>query len=347
MITRCPACATMFNVVADQLKVSEGWVRCGHCSDVFDASLHLQDVGMFANVGSQSAAAVTSSPAFMQPAQPDPLQANAEQAAPPGDLHDLNDLNDLNDEFAKSLQAAVEASAAARDPAEELPASQSALLTEPQNPAQVAMPVTRPAVDSSRSWLNDEIEAEESAAAADSASFVQHARRQAYWEKFWVRAMLMLAAFCLTVALVLQAMVHQKDQLVAWAPQLKPFVQTVCDQLDCQLAPLRKIDAVVIDSSTFNKLGIDSYKLDFSIKNLGSVAVAMPALEVTLTDTQDQALLRRVLLPAQFGAGTALLIPGSDFSGFITLDVSALSAQRNGSPPAPRVAGFRLLAFYP
>ena len=31
----------MFKVVADQLKVAQGWVRCGHCAEVFDASAHL------------------------------------------------------------------------------------------------------------------------------------------------------------------------------------------------------------------------------------------------------------------------------------------------------------------
>ncbi|MEZ5703593.1 MAG: zinc-ribbon domain-containing protein, partial [Burkholderiaceae bacterium] len=41
--TRCPACGTMFRVVPDQLKISDGWVRCGHCSDVFDAMLNLQE----------------------------------------------------------------------------------------------------------------------------------------------------------------------------------------------------------------------------------------------------------------------------------------------------------------
>ena len=32
LITRCPACGTMFKVVPDQLRISEGWVRCGHCA---------------------------------------------------------------------------------------------------------------------------------------------------------------------------------------------------------------------------------------------------------------------------------------------------------------------------
>lgn len=37
LLTRCPACATWFKVVPDQLRVSQGWVKCGHCNDIFDA----------------------------------------------------------------------------------------------------------------------------------------------------------------------------------------------------------------------------------------------------------------------------------------------------------------------
>ncbi|HOF31808.1 MAG TPA: zinc-ribbon domain-containing protein, partial [Burkholderiaceae bacterium] len=41
LITRCPACGTMFRVVPDQLRISEGWVRCGQCAEVFDAARNL------------------------------------------------------------------------------------------------------------------------------------------------------------------------------------------------------------------------------------------------------------------------------------------------------------------
>ena len=37
LVTRCPACDMVFRVVQDQLKVSGGWVRCGHCDEVFNA----------------------------------------------------------------------------------------------------------------------------------------------------------------------------------------------------------------------------------------------------------------------------------------------------------------------
>jgi len=42
LITRCPACGTLFRVVPDQLRISEGWVRCGHCDEVFDAMGQMQ-----------------------------------------------------------------------------------------------------------------------------------------------------------------------------------------------------------------------------------------------------------------------------------------------------------------
>lgn len=44
LATRCPDCATVFRVVPDQLRLSEGWVRCGHCAAVFDASRNLVDL---------------------------------------------------------------------------------------------------------------------------------------------------------------------------------------------------------------------------------------------------------------------------------------------------------------
>lgn len=43
LATRCPACGTTFRVVRDQLRISDGWVRCGRCSHVFDGAAALHD----------------------------------------------------------------------------------------------------------------------------------------------------------------------------------------------------------------------------------------------------------------------------------------------------------------
>ena len=55
MITGCPACGTMFKVVPDQLKISDGWVRCGHCSEVFDANAQMVSPEVLRDAGVQPA----------------------------------------------------------------------------------------------------------------------------------------------------------------------------------------------------------------------------------------------------------------------------------------------------
>ncbi|HET7865859.1 MAG TPA: zinc-ribbon domain-containing protein, partial [Burkholderiaceae bacterium] len=44
LATRCTSCGTIFRVVQDQLKVSDGWVRCGRCNEVFNAMEGLFDL---------------------------------------------------------------------------------------------------------------------------------------------------------------------------------------------------------------------------------------------------------------------------------------------------------------
>jgi predicted Zn finger-like uncharacterized protein len=44
LATTCTNCSTCFRVVQDQLRVSEGWVRCGHCQQVFNALESLFDL---------------------------------------------------------------------------------------------------------------------------------------------------------------------------------------------------------------------------------------------------------------------------------------------------------------
>jgi len=74
-ITRCPACATAFKVVPDQLKISDGWVRCGQCQQVFNATLDLQPW----SPGSEPAAPQTPQPSqqptarrYTKPREPEP-----------------------------------------------------------------------------------------------------------------------------------------------------------------------------------------------------------------------------------------------------------------------------------
>ncbi|HQQ69473.1 MAG TPA: DUF3426 domain-containing protein [Alicycliphilus sp.] len=181
------------------------------------------------------------------------------------------------------------------------------------------------------------VEAE--AAASEEPGFVAAARRQAFWRRPVVRAALVLVCLVFVLALALQILLQERDVIAARSPAARGLLQQLCQPLGCTVQAPRRIDAVVIDSSSFVKARHDDagYELHMGIKNSAEFAVAMPALELTLTDTQDQALLRRVLLPDELGA-PAELTPGATWNTSVPLQVTQ---------DAARVAGYRLLAFYP
>ena len=301
----------MFKVVTDQLKVSQGWVRCGQCTEVFDASLHLQ---------------VAQSPVKSWPGMPPSSQVVAGIEA-----------------YIEPEVPFVAKSAPPRPP---VYADAGGVLVT----AEAAL------VESGEADRTDPDPFSESSDALpdDDVSFVRDARRKAFWRKPVVRFALGLSGLLLVALLLLQLLVQQKDSLAALEPRLKPWLQMLCEPLQCEIAPLRHIEAVVIDSSSFNKINGDSYRLSFSLKNTGTSPLAMPSLEVTLTDTQEQALVRRVVTPTQFGVtdGTGLLGAGSDFSGVVVMQVLGTDAQSAAGLISPvagplRVAGYRILAFYP
>jgi hypothetical protein len=131
--------------------------------------------------------------------------------------------------------------------------------------------------------------------------------------------------------------VHDRDRLAAAQPQLMPWIEMLCEPLQCKVGPPRQIEAIAIDSSSFSKLRSDTYRLSFTLKNSAGTPVAAPSMELTLTDTQDQPVVRRVLSPNELGAPSQVLAAGGEWSGSVALAVAA-----NG-----RISGYRLLAFYP
>lgn len=364
LITRCPACGTMFKVVTDQLKVSQGWVRCGHCTEVFDASLHLQ-----------SAPEPPYAPPQPEFVSPQPVYAPY-NAPPP--VHTEQPLQSTGSAWApgvffvdsqgapssESKTAAVDSDHVADfDPAAW---KQSNAVTPLDESGTLQLneygeAVRAHALDAhGETFGSPEAQEDseailsefplESAAASDDVSFVRDARRKAMWRKPGVRVALGLLGLGLAALLCLQVLVQQRDSVAAMEPALKPLLQALCAQLHCDVGPLRRIESVVIDNSSFNKIDSDSYRLSFSLKNTGNAAVAMPSLEVTLTDTQDQALVRRVLSPAQLGTSATLLVAGGEAAGAVVMQVTGPDgpAAAAGVPANPlRVAGYRVLAFYP
>ncbi|MBW8721705.1 MAG: DUF3426 domain-containing protein [Polaromonas sp.] len=373
LITRCPACGTMFKVVTDQLKVSQGWVRCGHCAEVFDASAHLLPRDMSSLATSLPPIADTQPQPLPEPdAASDTLSRQATAETEPADIHpdDWAPARSFADRAPlRPSSAPVEAqdSAADFDPARWKKAQQERQVdpTElddddslPPAPLARRPAMVRPTVEDDSSFLFSDVDSGMPDSRVEhDVSFVREARRKAFWKKASTRWSLALLSLLLLAALVVQWGVQQRDTLAALEPRLVPALQAICGPLRCEIRAPRHIESLVIDSSTFNRLGPDAYRLSFTLKNTGVVGLEMPSLEVTLTDTQYRAVVRRSLTPAQFGAKSATLAAQSERAGLVIMKVSAdagapapspASSSPTATPGGPlRVAGYRVLAFYP
>lgn len=261
LITRCPACQTLFKVVPDQLRISEGWVRCGQCDAIFDASLHL----------------------LPQTPQAMPQGADNDPDSAPVDSTD---------------EVALELAQVLPDPALQ------------------------------------------SATELSDLSFLRNQHAGSLWRKPIMRAMLVFLSLALLLGLAGQIVFHERDRIVALEPGLKPWLLAFCGPLHCKLSALQQRDSVAIGGASFTKLGEDSYRLNFTLKNTATIALAVPAIELVLTDLRDQPVLRRVFLATELGVKSDTLAPGSEGQSSLTMAV-------NGADKAEPIVGYRLYAFYP
>ena len=355
LITRCSACGTMFKVVADQLKISQGWVRCGHCSEVFDAAANLQP---YAPQATASSTDVPVSPA------PDALpdlredRGGAASVAPMLVAPSAEPEADWSDPVPAQEAAPVAASASVPEvqvsPSPDLAADVFAFSVspEPSGFSESAAPAARAGY--TESAFGESASEVLEPGHIHEVSFVREARRDAFWRRPALRVALGLVASVLLAALLLQVALFQRNTLAVSQPWLRPALDTLCASLHCEIRPPQQIESVVIESSTFNKLSADAYRLKVVIRNAGAIPLALPSLELTLTDTQDQAQLRRVLTPAELGATGSTLAAGAEFSGVLAIRILNAPADASASQPSParpsaplRIAGYRVLAFYP
>jgi hypothetical protein len=158
-----------------------------------------------------------------------------------------------------------------------------------------------------------------------------------------VRRWLWVLAALAVLLLAVQVLRHERDGIVARQPNLRPALAALCGFTGCELTALRQIGDVVIEGAAFarEKTGNNDYRLSFTLRNGATVPVAMPAVELSLLDTQERAVVRRVLTATDYGA-PAVLPARADQAASLPLTLSATEAAT-----LPPIAGYRVEAFYP
>ena len=179
-------------------------------------------------------------------------------------------------------------------------------------------------------------------------SFVRVAKNKAFWQQKRVIASLRAACVGLAVLLFFQVVFSQRNHLAAANPTIKTSFESLCQAIGCKTEPFKNIDAFKIDSSSFQKAQITTgepassevFALKLTLKNSSDMPVALPAVELTLTEAGDKPVIRRVLLAKDLGFTGTTLAANSDWTGEMRLAVTS-------NPTMPPVSGYRVLLFYP
>ncbi len=273
LITRCPTCQTLFKVVPDQLRISEGWARCGSCHEIFDATLGLI---------------------------PETTHVDETPLCDPTPESRI----EKRDEFDAGEPVATLASIDSEQTSDGPP-------PEPATAAEINAP-----------------------------SFLAHKRETRFWSNRVQRVVLPALILGLSLGLVGQIVFHERDQIAALQPELKPWLTAFCSPFKCKVSGVRQKESIAIDHAAFSKAAGNSYRLSFTLRNTSNLALSMPAVELTLTDSGDQAVLRRVIFPFEMDPRADTLAANAEWSTSLDLAV-------NLSDTAQQTVGYRLYAFYP
>ena len=336
LATRCAACGTVFRVVQDQLKVSEGWVRCGRCGDVFNALEGLFDLdrdappnwtpsqrARLAEAGELEAADERGSLAVDGAVEPWLDPTRAQPAAIPAGAGPTQAVEDQYSDDTQAFDTAIDT----RVDSTQGPDSERA---DDTSAGTYGPPDSLTDDDGDGTALDDD-------ALAPTPSFLRQAEREERWRRPRVRLALALVGLTLAVALALQFALADRDALAARWPAATPALEALCAPLNCRVGPLRRLDALAVEASGLAKLeAAPLYRLSVALHNRGATAVMPPALELTLTDNRGDMIARRVLHPAELGATQASLAAGADLTLQAVLDVGE-----------HRVAGYSVELFYP
>lgn len=340
-ITHCPNCQTQFFVSEDQLRQHGGLVRCGQCLHVFNAKEQF--------VPTSTPSPDNTTPDSVNPVEPSPAPAavtttvdnatpsgwpkidlDLEEAMPTSHSPEANPAPQATTQpsFSPAPSAAANATPA-REP--HTPATHTGALAElPHDTSSIA---EHPPHDTGKLHISHH-------QANDFNELAKHAKRDGKkssnrrWP--WV-----LGTLLLVLAAVGQSAYFLRNSIAIYYPKLKPQLVQACEHLKCSIELPKQIEWIVIDDSDMQEdLAHSSVMhLSSSLFNKAGFVQAYPNLELTLTNTDDSPVLRRVFKPAEYLAPNTDIAAG--FSAGNEIKVKLAITTQDVS-----VAGYRLYVTY-
>lgn len=298
-ITACPACETQFLLTTVHLKAHRGKVQCGHCEHIFNAKNRLTEVSEDIHSAAEYNASLDSSKQS--------ASVNTEE----------NPINKVLDGVLGAVPNL-----------EDLTAS-STLYTADSDPF---------IGDQTHINIEDNYSYEdETPIAIDDLATDPKFKKNKVKLNVWS---LLLCLLLITLA-ALQSIYFLRTKIAAEYPQFKPYLAQACSYLQCTIDLPKNAELFSIDDSDMQESEQYAKVIDFSslLINNANYIQAYPNIELTLTDTDDRPVVRRLIKPGEYlknGANMAAGMASKDEVRVkLAINVSDLS-----------VAGYRVLLAY-
>lgn len=327
MLTTCPACHTRFRVTPEQLGAHGGDVRCGRCAKVFNAHAYLEHEAEEPQPEKQASL---------------PFEGLGEQAAPP-EQEPAPQVAVVEEFFAEELPVSppVEEAASPQEGAEFPPEPPAE--AEPAPPAQEQAPVAeipefpepQPAPETPAP-----VEPVAAAAAAPEKPVQRHVPTKAEPKKPSFLWLWLAGSLLLLLVLGVQGLYFFRSDLAARYPDLRPMLQQLCGVLNCTIRLPANPDLLSIEASNLeaDPQQANLVTLNAILRNRARLAQEYPLVELTLTDTQDQMIARRIFPPKEYAKNADLnrgMPPNEEVTARLYLDLGDLKA-----------SGYRIFLFY-
>jgi predicted Zn finger-like uncharacterized protein len=209
-------------------------------------------------------------------------------------------------------------------------------------PAPTPAPVERD--DGAQVGELEETAAEEAEASADppidySSRFSWQEQKERRRVPTWLIG---LAIPVLLVMLAAQALFHFRDAVAAHWPSTKLALARLCAVAACEVRPMADISALSIEASDLqaDPAHRGLLILTTTVRNRSPFAQAFPYVELTLSDTQDQIVVRRAFAPQEYLNAAA--DPRAGIAGNAELAVKLFI-----DASATTQAGYQVYLFYP
>lgn len=177
------------------------------------------------------------------------------------------------------------------------------------------------------------------ASPAIAPTFLREAEREARWNSPAMRAALAGSSLILFIMLVMQVVHHERDAIASWSPTAATLLRSACARWNCSIEPVRRLGDLSIETSALSKVPgqPQSVRLALSLRNRATIDLALPAVELNLTDAQGKLIARKALLPQDFHVDPPVIGAGSARPLQLVLSTSGEA----------RVAGYTVELFYP